>query len=242
MRLLIMGPAGRRQGHPGRSAERALRNPGDLHRRYLPLQHQEQDRARRRSAQVHRQGRACAGRADQQDRQGPSGHGRRQERLDSRWLSAQRLPGSRLSTPSWASWTPRLTPVVALDADHDVLMERMKKRAEIEGRSDDTPEAIAKRLDVYAKETAPLLDIYQKRGLLKTFRRRRRRRDPGHHRGGAWLNEKPSRITYFQRKRESRHAERVLIPAFRVFLQVGVSSGTHSNRQGTERGSWLKTV
>ena len=62
-----------------------------------------------------------------------------------------------------------LDAVVALDADHDVLMERMKKRAEIEGRSDDTPEAIAKRLDVYAKETAPLLDIYQKRGLLKTF-------------------------------------------------------------------------
>ena len=99
-----------------------------------------------------------------------------------------------------------LDAVVALDADHDVLMERMKKRAEIEGRSDDTPEAIAKRLDVYAKETAPLLDIYQKRGLLKTFN--------GHHRGGAWLKEKPSRITYFQRKRESRHAERVLIPAF----------------------------
>ena len=50
-----------------------------------------------------------------------------------------------------------LDAVVALDADHDVLMERMKKRAEIEGRSDDTPEAIAKRLDVYAKETASLL-------------------------------------------------------------------------------------
>ena len=54
-------------------------------------------------------------------------------------------------------------------ADHDVLMERMKKRAEIEGRSDDTPEAIAKRLDVYAKETAPLLATYEERGLLKTF-------------------------------------------------------------------------
>lgn len=62
-----------------------------------------------------------------------------------------------------------LDAVVALDADHDVLMERMKKRAEIEGRSDDTPEAIAKRLDVYAKETAPLLDAYEERGLLKTF-------------------------------------------------------------------------
>ena len=49
-----------------------------------------------------------------------------------------------------------LDAVVALDAD-------------IEGRSDDTPEAIAKRLDVYAKETAPLLTTYEERGLLKTF-------------------------------------------------------------------------
>lgn len=59
-----------------------------------------------------------------------------------------------------------LDAVVALDADRDVLMERMMKRAEIEGRADDTPEAIATRLDVYAKETAPLLDIYSQRGQL----------------------------------------------------------------------------
>ncbi|WP_018143435.1 adenylate kinase [Alloscardovia criceti] len=59
-----------------------------------------------------------------------------------------------------------LDAVVALDADHDVLMERMMKRAEIEGRADDTPEVIAKRLDVYAQETAPLLDIYKQRGIL----------------------------------------------------------------------------
>lgn len=56
--------------------------------------------------------------------------------------------------------------VVALDADHDVLMDRMTKRAEIEGRADDTPEVIAKRLDIYAQETAPLLDIYRDRGVL----------------------------------------------------------------------------
>ena len=56
--------------------------------------------------------------------------------------------------------------VIALNADHDVLMERMLKRAEIEGRADDTPEVIAKRLDIYARETAPLLDIYRQRGLL----------------------------------------------------------------------------
>ncbi|MFT8705031.1 adenylate kinase [Bifidobacterium aquikefiricola] len=55
---------------------------------------------------------------------------------------------------------------IALNADRSVLMERMQKRAEIEGRADDTPEIIAKRLDVYAHETAPLIDIYRNRGLL----------------------------------------------------------------------------
>ena len=59
-----------------------------------------------------------------------------------------------------------LTAVVALDADHDVLMQRIAKRAREEGRADDTPEAIAKRLDIYAKETAPLLNTYKSRGLL----------------------------------------------------------------------------
>ena len=39
-------------------------------------------------------------------------------------------------------------------------------RAAEQGRADDTPEAIAKRLETYEKETAPLLDIYEARGLL----------------------------------------------------------------------------
>lgn len=55
---------------------------------------------------------------------------------------------------------------IALTAARSVLMERMTKRAEIEGREDDTPEAIAKRLDVYEHETAPILDIYRTRGNL----------------------------------------------------------------------------
>jgi len=45
-------------------------------------------------------------------------------------------------------------------------MKRIAKRAEEEGRADDTPEAIAKRLDIYAEKTAPLLDTYKSRGLL----------------------------------------------------------------------------
>lgn len=61
-----------------------------------------------------------------------------------------------------------LDAVVALEAGRDVLLERMAKRAKEQGRSDDTPEAIAKRLETYEKETAPLLDIYKDRGLLIT--------------------------------------------------------------------------
>ena len=35
-------------------------------------------------------------------------------------------------------------------------------------RKDDTPETIQNRLDVYAHQTAPLIDYYQKQGLLRT--------------------------------------------------------------------------
>lgn len=59
-----------------------------------------------------------------------------------------------------------LDAVVALDADHDVLMARIAKRAEEQGRTDDTPDVIGKRLATYAKETAPLLDTYKSRGQL----------------------------------------------------------------------------
>ena len=45
-------------------------------------------------------------------------------------------------------------------------MSRIAKRAEIEGRADDTEEAIARRLDIYAEQTAPLTSAYSERGLL----------------------------------------------------------------------------
>jgi adenylate kinase len=45
--------------------------------------------------------------------------------------------------------------------DHDVLLQRMLGRAADEGRSDDTPEAIRRRLELYEKETAPLVEYYR---------------------------------------------------------------------------------
>jgi adenylate kinase len=45
--------------------------------------------------------------------------------------------------------------------DRDVLLDRMLRRASEEGRSDDTPEAIRRRLELYERETAPLVEYYR---------------------------------------------------------------------------------
>ncbi|WP_456787484.1 adenylate kinase [Cellulomonas sp. P5_C5] len=55
---------------------------------------------------------------------------------------------------------------VEITADPDVVAERLLKRAEIEGRDDDTEDVIRHRLDVYAQETAPIARVYAERGLL----------------------------------------------------------------------------
>jgi adenylate kinase len=46
-------------------------------------------------------------------------------------------------------------------ADRQELRDRMLKRAAEENRSDDTPEAIERRLELYERETAPLVEWYR---------------------------------------------------------------------------------
>ena len=60
----------------------------------------------------------------------------------------------------------RLDVVVQLTADNDELVRRLAHRAEVEGRADDTPEVIRRRLEVYDSQTAPLIDVYAARGLV----------------------------------------------------------------------------
>jgi adenylate kinase len=60
----------------------------------------------------------------------------------------------------------RLDVVVQLTADTDELVRRLAHRAEVEGRADDTPEVIRRRLEVYDSQTAPLIDVYAARGLV----------------------------------------------------------------------------
>ena len=59
-----------------------------------------------------------------------------------------------------------LKAVVSLTADEDAIVDRMLKRAEIEGRPDDNEETIRHRMEVYHEQTDPLLDVYRTRGLL----------------------------------------------------------------------------
>jgi adenylate kinase len=54
-----------------------------------------------------------------------------------------------------------LTVVFVLQLPDEVCIERLLKRAQLEGRVDDTPEAIAKRLDLYHRETEPLIEWYR---------------------------------------------------------------------------------
>lgn len=60
----------------------------------------------------------------------------------------------------------KLDGVVSLEADQDELVSRLLKRAEIEGRADDNEETIRTRQQVYAEQTADLLQVYGDRGLL----------------------------------------------------------------------------
>ena len=55
---------------------------------------------------------------------------------------------------------------VVVQVDETALLERLLKRAELEGRSDDNEETIRNRMRVYREQTAPLVDYYRERGLV----------------------------------------------------------------------------
>jgi adenylate kinase len=59
-----------------------------------------------------------------------------------------------------------LDAVVVLTVDKEEVVQRLLKRARDEGRSDDSEEVIRHRQDVYTDQTAPLVQVYDDRGLL----------------------------------------------------------------------------
>lgn len=56
--------------------------------------------------------------------------------------------------------------VVQLVVDTEVVVQRLRNRSVEQGRADDTEAVIRNRLDVYARETEPIVAIYRDRGAL----------------------------------------------------------------------------
>ncbi|MCF2706915.1 adenylate kinase [Arcanobacterium haemolyticum] len=59
-----------------------------------------------------------------------------------------------------------LDAVVLLNADDDIVVERLLGRASEQGRKDDTEEVIRHRIALYHETTQPLLDVYRERGIV----------------------------------------------------------------------------
>ncbi|NAZ84719.1 adenylate kinase [Kineococcus indalonis] len=62
----------------------------------------------------------------------------------------------------------KLDRVLEITADADELVRRLSRRAQLEGRSDDTEDVIRTRQQVYLEQTAPLVALYSERGLLRS--------------------------------------------------------------------------
>ena len=66
-----------------------------------------------------------------------------------------------------------LTVVFEFALSDDIALQRCLGRAAEEGRPDDTPEVIAKRLRIYREQTEPIVDHYRRAGVLKVIRAER---------------------------------------------------------------------
>ena len=58
----------------------------------------------------------------------------------------------------------RMDKVLFFEVSDAEILGRIEKRRGIEGRSDDEPESVQRRLEAYRTQTAPVLDWYEQRG------------------------------------------------------------------------------
>jgi adenylate kinase len=59
-----------------------------------------------------------------------------------------------------------LQAVIYLRVSREALLERLRSRADREGRTDDAEATVAHRFEVFRTETEPLIDFYASRGIL----------------------------------------------------------------------------
>jgi adenylate kinase len=61
----------------------------------------------------------------------------------------------------------RVDAALLLEVPREVILNRLLKRSRELGRTDDTPDVIAKRFDVYEEQTRPLIEFYEKLGKVR---------------------------------------------------------------------------
>jgi adenylate kinase len=61
----------------------------------------------------------------------------------------------------------RMDAVLFFDVTDEEILARLARRRRLEQRADDDPSAVATRLAAYRKQTAPVLDWYEERNLLR---------------------------------------------------------------------------
>lgn len=60
----------------------------------------------------------------------------------------------------------RIDHVLFFDVDDAEVAARLEKRRDIEGRADDDPKAVHRRLQAYREQTAPVLEFYEAKGVV----------------------------------------------------------------------------
>ena len=61
----------------------------------------------------------------------------------------------------------KISTMINLEVDESLLMDRLLRRATLEGRADDNEETIKKRFEVYHNQTAPLIEWFKAEGVYK---------------------------------------------------------------------------
>jgi adenylate kinase len=61
----------------------------------------------------------------------------------------------------------QISTMINLEVDESLLMDRLLRRATLEGRADDNEETIKKRFEVYHNQTAPLIEWFKAEGVYK---------------------------------------------------------------------------
>ena len=59
-----------------------------------------------------------------------------------------------------------LDAAVVLTVDSEEIVQRLLRRAQVEGRADDTEDVIRRRQELYTEQTEPLIGVYRDRGVL----------------------------------------------------------------------------